>query len=57
MPVHLSEHLAAGRHAPGIFVLSDAMTIGQAADELALIWAATQLEEYADQPRYLPVSE
>ena len=29
MPVHLTEHLAAGRHVPGIFVLSDAMTIGQ----------------------------
>jgi hypothetical protein len=28
MPVHLSEHLAAGRHVPGIFILNPAMSLG-----------------------------
>jgi Domain of unknown function (DUF5615) len=34
MPVHLREHLAAGRHVPGIFTLNPDMTLGEMADEL-----------------------
>ncbi len=56
MPVHLSDHLAAGRHIPGIFVLNPKFTIGETADELALIWGASEAEEYFDQLWYLPKS-
>jgi hypothetical protein len=56
MPVHLRDHLAAGRHVPGIFILNPHMTMGETADELALIWGAAEPEEYADQLRFLPVS-
>lgn len=56
MPVHLQDHLAAGRHVPGIFVLNPKMTMGETALELALIWEATEPDEYTDQLRYLPVS-
>lgn len=56
MPVHLRDHLEAGRHVPGIFILSDSMSLGQTAAELHLIWAASATEEYADQIRHLPVS-
>jgi hypothetical protein len=56
MPVHLQNHLAAGRHVPTIFILNDGMSIGQTAEELALISVATQSEEYADMIRFLPVS-
>ena len=56
MPVHLRDHLAAGRHVPTIFILNDGMSIGQTAEELALISAAVQPDEYADMIRFLPIS-
>lgn len=36
MPAHLRDHLAAGRHVPGIFELNPNMTIGQTVEELWL---------------------
>jgi len=56
MPIHLRDHLAAGRHVPGIFILNSNMTMGETIDELILIWSASDSDEYADQLRYLPVS-
>lgn len=56
MPGHLREHLAAGRHVPGIFTLNPNMTMGETADELNLIWGACEAEEYMDQLNYLPLS-
>lgn len=56
MPVHLNDHLNAGRHVPGIFILNAAMSIGDTLDELALIWEISTLDEYLDQIRHLPVS-
>jgi hypothetical protein len=56
MPVHLRDHLAAGRHVPGIFVLSRKMSMGEIIEELALIWEATYPDEYADLINFLPVS-
>jgi hypothetical protein len=56
MPVHLQDHLAAGRHVPGIFTLNPKMTIGETAAELVLIWGASEAEEYLDQLNYLPLS-
>jgi hypothetical protein len=57
MPIHLSEHLAAGHHVPGIFTLNDDMSIGETVEELLLLWTAANPQEYADQLNYLPVSE
>jgi len=56
MPIHLREHLAAGRHAPGIFTLNRSMTMLETIDELLLIWRASEAEEYVDQLLYLPLS-
>lgn len=56
MPVHLRDHLAAGRHVPGIFILNPKMSLGETADEPALIWAASRPNEYRDQLLYLPIS-
>lgn len=56
MPVHLRNHLATGRHVPTIFILNDGMSIGQTAEELALISVAMQPDEYADMIRFLPIS-
>lgn len=56
MPVHLSDHLAAGHHVPGIFVLRPTMSIGDVAEELALITAVSSPGEYRDALHYLPLS-
>jgi len=57
MPVHLRDHLLAGRHVPGIFILHNKMSLGETVDELALIWLATEPDEYTDLISFLPVSE
>jgi pyridoxine/pyridoxamine 5'-phosphate oxidase len=56
MPVHLREHLAAGHHIPGIFMLNPVMSIGETIDELAIIVGASEAEEYADRISFLPVT-
>lgn len=56
MPIHLQEHLSAGRDTPGIFVLNPAMTMGETIEELALIWTVSDSEEYTDLLHYLPLS-
>ncbi len=56
MPRHLHDHLAAGRHVPGIFILNPNMNMGETIEELTLIWGASESEEYADQLNYLPIS-
>jgi hypothetical protein len=56
MPVHLQDYLAAGHHVPGIFILNIRMTMGETVDELALIWEASEIEEYVNRIWYLPVS-
>ena len=55
MPVHLRDHLTAGRHIPGIFILKRSLTMGEIIDELILIWGAAEPDEFADQLRYLPL--
>jgi hypothetical protein len=56
MPVHLRDHLAAGHHVPGIFVLNPNMTMGALMEELLLIWGASDMEEYLDLMLYLPLT-
>lgn len=56
MPVHLEDHLADGRHVPGIFILHPTMTLGETADDLALIGMASRPDEYVDLIRFLPLS-
>ncbi len=54
MPQHLREHLAAGRHVPGIFLLRPRPSIGRIIDDLLLIWGAAYSEEYRDMITYIP---
>jgi len=55
MPPHLTDHLAQGRHIPGILVLNDKMSVNETLEELLLIWAASTENEYADKMLYLPL--
>ena len=56
MPGHLRDHLAAGRHVPGIFILRGRMSIGQTASALALIWGASESGEHLDQIIFVSAS-
>lgn len=56
MPVHLADHLAQGRHIPGIFILNPKLSIGQNIDELIFIADAYLNNEYQDQIIHLPYS-
>jgi hypothetical protein len=56
MPAHTTAHLAAGRHTWGIFLFANgnAMSAGRIAEELVLVWATSQRDEWVDQIEYLP---
>lgn len=49
MPGHLADHLALGHHVPGIIQLPRRMNIRAVLDDLWLIWAAAQPDEFQDQ--------
>jgi len=55
MPGHLRDHLAAGKHIPGILVVPFPLDIGALVKELILIWGASLRGEYQDQIVYLPL--
>lgn len=55
MPVHLQDHLAAGRHIPGVFILNVKMSVEQIVEELVFIWELAEPEMYIDQIRFMPI--
>ncbi|MFB2939012.1 DUF5615 family PIN-like protein [Aerosakkonemataceae cyanobacterium BLCC-F154] len=55
MPVHLNDHIALGRHIPGIFILNPNLTIGENLEELILAALASEDDEYQDRIVYLPL--
>lgn len=52
---HLREHLQAGGHAPGIFLLRRRSAFRDILEDLILIWEAGRPEEYRDRIEYLPL--
>ncbi len=57
MPVHLADHIAQGRHIPGILILNRNLTIGQTIEELILIAQDSFDDEYQDQIINLPLPQ
>ena len=55
MPQHLSDHLAAGHHVPGIFTINLEVPMGKIIDQLLLIAGASDVDEYIDQITYIPL--
>lgn len=55
MPVHLNDHIALGRHIPGIFILNPNLSIGENLEELILAALASEDNEYQDRIVYLPL--
>ena len=55
MPQHLSDHLSAGHHVPGIFTINLEVPMGKIIEELLLIAGASDEDEYIDQITYIPL--
>jgi len=56
MPGHAIDHLCAGNHTWGIFILRAGFTAREIIDTLILIHGASQAEEWQDQVNYIPFS-
>jgi len=54
MPVHLTDHIAEGRHVPGIFILSSKLSRGENINQLIFLAEASFEDEYQDQIVHLP---
>ena len=55
MPQHLSDHLSAGYHVPGIFTINRNVAMGLIIEQLILIAGASNEDEYIDQITYIPL--
>ncbi|WP_202895569.1 DUF5615 family PIN-like protein [Iningainema tapete] len=55
MPVHLNDHIAEGRHMPGIFILNSNLSAGDNIEELILLAEYSFENEYQDQIVHLPI--
>ena len=55
MPQHLSGHLAAGHHVPGIFTIKRRVPMGLIIEELLTIVGASDEDEYVDRITYIPL--
>ena len=56
VPVHVAAHHAAGGHTCGVLLVTRRCSLRQLLDELLLIWAATEGEEWRDTIHYLPLT-
>ncbi len=54
MPNHLAAHWAAGGHIWGLFWVRPKTPIGKLAQELFLIWEASEAEEWIDKLDWIP---
>jgi len=55
MPVHLTDHLVAGRHVPGIIVIRRRARVGQVLEHLLAILGASFENEYRNRIVYVPL--
>jgi hypothetical protein len=54
MPRHFGEHLLRRLSSPGVFLVSQYTAIGEVIDELVLIWAASDPEEWRNRIVNIP---
>jgi hypothetical protein len=54
MPRHVADHLAAGHHTWGVFMLKQRLPISRYVDDIILLWAASEAEEWQDRTGNLP---
>ena len=54
MPYHFSDFLMSGRISPGVFLVSQYAPIGEVIDDLVLIWAASDADEWTNRILDIP---
>jgi hypothetical protein len=54
MPTHLADHLAAGRHSPGVILVRTGTGLRELVDELMTATHAGFPADYADQVTFIP---
>lgn len=54
VPIHLGEHLRAGSHSPGIFIVRDRVHVSDVLEFLILAAYASEPDEWRDRIQYLP---
>jgi hypothetical protein len=55
MPIHLADHLAQGRHIPGILAFRRNAKVGEILEDLLLIADTATEDEFQDQIVYVPL--
>lgn len=55
MPRHFGEFLGAIGSSPGVFLVKQSSPVGEVIDELVLIWAASDAEEWKDRILEVPL--
>jgi hypothetical protein len=55
MPAHATERLSEGRPMPGLLMVRQTLPLSIAIDQLVMIWAASEGEEWADLIVFLPL--
>ncbi|MCB9385648.1 MAG: DUF5615 family PIN-like protein [Bryobacterales bacterium] len=55
MPRWLEHYLATGASSPGLILVPQSLGVGQAIDELAVVWAAARADEMRDRVMWLPL--
>ena len=54
LPNHLENHLAAGRHSPGVFLVRPATSLSDLIEYLALVAHLTEPFEWQDRVTFIP---
>jgi len=54
MPAHFARFLE-GRSSPSVIIVAQDLDVGAAVEDLLLIWAASEAEEWRDQLGFVPV--
>ncbi|MGE3807059.1 MAG: hypothetical protein AB7K24_20535 [Gemmataceae bacterium] len=54
LPGHLANHFASGRHTHGVILMRRGFSIGTLAEELLIVWTASEAEEWIDGWLYIP---
>jgi hypothetical protein len=55
MPIHLADHLSQNRHVPGILVFRPKASLGAILEDLILIAAVDQSDEFIDLITHIPL--
>ncbi|MBU4226133.1 MAG: DUF5615 family PIN-like protein [Chloroflexi bacterium] len=55
IPDHARDHFEAGGHIPGILFIRRGASLGEIIEQLYMLWAASEAEEYVDRLLYIPI--